>query len=99
MKQYINKAALVAEIMSRIDSIEVSQKAGLIKKRDANKKILLFKSVLSLIDTIEMKEVNEVPATVMVNKYGNRYISSWAGLKEYDDLKEGQEIKIVIPKK
>ena len=55
MAQYIDKDALVAEIMSRIDSIEVSQKAGLIKKRDADTKIILFKSILSLIDTLEVK--------------------------------------------
>ena len=59
------------------------------------------KSAKQIIDTktLEVKEVNVVPATVMVNKYGNRFISSWPGLKEYDDLKEGQEIKILIPKK
>jgi hypothetical protein len=54
----IDKEALVAGIMSRIDSIEVSQKAGLIKKRDAETKIILFKSILSLIDTLEVKEVD-----------------------------------------
>ena len=58
MAQYIYKSALVAEIMSRIDSIEVSQKAGLIKKRDAYTKIILFKNILSLIDTLEVKEVD-----------------------------------------
>ena len=58
MSHYINKDALVAEIKSRISDIEISQKAGLIKKRDADKKILLFKSVLSLIDTLEVKEVD-----------------------------------------
>lgn len=57
MEQYIPKSALVAEIKARISDIEVSQKAGLIKKRDADKKMLIFKSVLSLIDTIEVKEV------------------------------------------
>ena len=39
MAQYISKSALVAEIESRISDIETSQKAGLIKKRDADKKI------------------------------------------------------------
>jgi hypothetical protein len=58
MAHLIDKAALVAEIKSRISDVKLSQKAGLIKKRDADKKILLFKSVLSLIDTLEVKEVD-----------------------------------------
>ena len=57
MIHYIPKDTLAAEIKSRISDIEVSQKAGLIKKRDADKKILLFKSVLSLIDTLEVIEI------------------------------------------
>lgn len=57
MEQYIKKSALAAEIKARISDIEVSQKAGLIKKRDADKKMLIFKSVLSLIDTLEVKEI------------------------------------------
>lgn len=66
MEQYIDKSALVAEIMSRISDIEVLQKAGLIKKRDADKKMLIFKSVLSLIDTLEVKEVE---LETELNKY------------------------------
>ena len=52
----INKDTLVAEIELRINDIKVTQKAGMIKKRDADKKIFLFKSVLTLIDTLEVKE-------------------------------------------
>jgi hypothetical protein len=58
MAHLINKDALVAEIMSRISDIEVSQKAGIIKKRDADMKITLFKSILSLLDSLEVKEVD-----------------------------------------
>ena len=58
-----------------------------------------YKQLVEHLDTLEVKEVNEVPATVMVNKYGNRFIFSWSGLEEYDDLKKGEEIKILIPKK
>ena len=64
MAEYIPKSALVAEIMSRIDSIEVSQKAGLIKKRDADTKIILFKSILSLIDSLEVKELAPIAYVV-----------------------------------
>ena len=58
MAHLIDKDALVAKIMSRIDDIKVSQKAGLIKKRDAETKIILFRSILSLLDTLEVKEVD-----------------------------------------
>ena len=58
MAQYINKSALVAGIKAHIEGTEISQKAGWIKKRDANKRITLLKSVLSLIDTLEVKEVD-----------------------------------------
>lgn len=96
---YIRKSALVSEIEKRIkefnlDSIE-DWRCRLQREHD----IEVMKNTLSLIDTLEVKEVNEVPATVMINKYGNRFISSWPGLKEYNDLKEGQEIKILISKK
>ena len=61
MTHLIDKDALVAEIKARIDGIEVSQKAGLIKKRDADKKISLLKSVLSLIENLEVKEIDNEP--------------------------------------
>lgn len=69
----IDKAALVAEIEARIKGIEVSQKAGMIKKRDADKKILLFKSVLSLIDTLEVKELQEEPVSEDLIDATNNY--------------------------
>ena len=59
--ELIDKDTLVAEIKARIDGIEVSQKAGLIKKRDADKKISLLKSVLSLIESLEVKEIDNEP--------------------------------------
>lgn len=58
MVHLIDKSALAAEIKARISDIEVSQKAGLIKKRDADMKITLFKSILSLIDTLEVIEIS-----------------------------------------
>ena len=65
MEQYILKSDLVAEIKSRISNIEVSQKAGLIKKRSAEAKISLFKSILSLLNTIEVKDVNLIIHTII----------------------------------
>jgi hypothetical protein len=91
MTQYIEKSAVVAEIDKRLNQLT-----------DAAFDSMIGRNLIEIrdsLDTFEVKEVNEVPATVMVNKYGNRFISSWSGLKEYDDLKEGEEIKILIPKK
>ncbi len=73
MTQYIPKDTLVAEIKSRISDIEMSQRAGLIKKRDAGKKIVLFKSILSLIDTLEVEEVEEDPVSEDLEEATSRY--------------------------
>ena len=89
MEQYIKKSALVQYLTGMIESACC----------DENTKRIIRKLIIPHIDTLEVKEVNEVPATVMVNKYGNRFISSWSGLKEYNGFKEGEEIKILIPKK
>lgn len=69
----IDKFALVAEIKARINDIEVAQKAGIIKKRDADKKIILFKSVLSLIDTLEVKEVSEELAETYMQIFEKKF--------------------------
>jgi hypothetical protein len=98
MEQYIPKSDLVAEIKKLIDEIYAGRPFDALSSGQQTA-LWYIKSIMSSIDTLEGKEVNEVPATVMVNKYGNRFISSWSGLKEYDDLKEGEEIKILIPKK
>lgn len=97
MGQYIEKSAVVAEMEARYN--ECSKRAKIIDAAYWNGKADAYRDMLSVLDSIEVKEVNEIPATVMVNKYGNRFISSWPGLKEYDGFKKGQEIKIVIPKK
>lgn len=101
MMQYIDKAALVAEIECRKqDAINNCGGFKSIREHECDSCIVgQYEEMEEILNTLEVKEVNEVPATVMVNKYGNRFISSWPGLKEYNDFKEGQEIKIVIPKK
>jgi hypothetical protein len=98
MEQYIPKSVVLAEIKKLIDEIYAGRPFDALSGGQQTA-LWYIKSIMSSIDTLEVKEVNEVPATVMVNKYGNRFISSWSGLKEYDDLKEGEEIKILIPKK
>lgn len=98
MKHLIDKSVAVAEIEKCYN--ECLKKAKITDSDYWNAKADAYRNVLVILaDTLEVKEVNEVPATVMVNKYGNRFISSWSGLKEYDDFKEGEEIKIAIPKK
>ena len=98
MEQYIPKSALVAEMEKCYN--ECLKRAKITDPDYWNAKADAYRNVLAILnDTLEVKEVNEVPATVMVNKYGNHFISSWSGLKEYDDFKEGEEIKILIPKK
>lgn len=85
MTQYIDKDALVAELEARISDIETSQKAGLIKKRNANNKIFLFKSVLSFINTLEVKEVDlqsEIDR-VWDNTSDNFLEDGW---KEFEDI-------------
>lgn len=104
MEQYIPKSVVLTEIEKRLHKYkkkyeELAHYEIWITAKSIEPKIEELKNILSLINTLEVKEVNEVPATVMVNKYGNRFISSWSGLKEYDDFKEGEEIKIAIPKK
>ena len=58
MVQLIDKSAVVAEIEARINDIKVSMKAGLTKKHNGESKILLFTSILSFLDTLEVKEVD-----------------------------------------
>ena len=64
MEQYISKSALVAELESRIKSMEecfngkfpMSQS---VKETEQDKgKLVAYKSILSFIDTLEVKEVN-----------------------------------------
>lgn len=99
MEQYLPKSVVLAEIEKKINEINLDSIEDWRYRLQREHDIEVMKNILSLINTLEVKEVNEVPATVMVNKYGNRFISSWSGLKEYDDFKEGEEIKIAIPKK
>ena len=96
MVNLIDKDALVSEIKARISDIEVSQKAGLIKKRDANKKIIIFKSILSLIDTLEVKEIG-VDLGDPKGDRSARYIIDTKNLKEKEvDLDFVKEVDVWI---
>lgn len=78
---------------------ECLQRAKIIDAEYWNGKADAFRDMLVVLDTLEVKEVNEVPANVMLNQYGNKYISSWSGLKEYNNFQLNEEIRILIPNK
>lgn len=104
MKHLIDKDALVAEIKARINDIEVAQKAGIIKKRDADMKITLFKSILSLLDTLEVKECEAksgiVQKDLQIILDDGMYIDLDPSmqLKPSFSVKEGEKVKVVISK-
>lgn len=39
-----------------------------------------------------------IPANILTNQYGNKYIQSWSGLKQYDKYKNGDKVKLIIIK-
>ena len=91
MEQYINKAAVMAEINRRIMDAPIDCYG--------HQRVWAYNDVKGLIDTLETKEVNEVPAEVQINSYGNKYISTWSGLNEYNNYQIGEQIKVLIPKR
>lgn len=97
MGKYIDKATVVALIENRIKLNEVCQKIS--ENEFYHGAIDEAKEILSSLDTLEVKEMNEVPANVMLNQFGNKYVSSWSGLAEYDNFQVNEEIKILIPNK
>lgn len=54
--------------------------------------------IISIINTLEVKEVDRIPARIEVNKHHNRFISSWSGLCQYDNFRIGEEVTILLPK-
>lgn len=64
---------------------------------DDNTERIIKKYIIPHINTIEVKEVNEIPASIEINRYGNRFISTWSGLCQYDNFKIGDEIVILLP--
>lgn len=101
MEQYISKSALVAEIDKRKNLCE---KIVLDLRTQENKdyyqgKVEAYSEITELIDTLEVKEVEKIPATIELNRYGNRFISTWSGLCQYNDFVIGEEITILLPKR
>lgn len=89
MIQYIDKAAVVAVIEKLKGKISESS-----SYRNGWQHALRMLE-LSL-NTLEVKNVEEVPAEVQINSYGNKYISTWSGLKEYDNYQTGEQIKVLF---
>lgn len=95
----IDKSVLIAEIERKINEIDLDRIEDWRYRFLIERDIKVMKNILSLINTLEVKEMDEIPARIEVNKYHNRYISSWAGLCQYDNFRIGEEIKILLPKK
>ena len=95
MEQYISKSAVLAEIESLLDKGKYHEEYDC-AYRDGNNAALY--ALKGRINALEVKEVDEIPARIEVNKYHNRFISSWAGLCQYDNFRIGEEIKILLPK-
>ena len=94
----IDKDALVVEIEKLINEIYAGRQFDSLSSEQQTS-LWYVKSIMSSINTFEVKEVDEVPANVIVNQFGNKYILSWSGLKEYDNFQVNEEIKILIPSK
>ena len=98
----IDKDAVITEIKNCIDRCNAKKRSCPVNTQVeaiCDNKIYAYKEVLSCLDTLEVKDMNEVPANVMLNQYDNKYISSWSGLKEYNNFQLNEEIKILIPSK
>ena len=98
MEQYISKSALVAEIENLVNTYKKCPTRNSYEEGLKDGRLIGYEDALHKINTLEMKEVDEIPARIEVNKYHNRFISSWAGLCQYDNYRIGEEIKILLPK-
>jgi len=98
MAKYIPKSALVAEIENLVNTYKKCPTRNSYEEGLKDGRLIGYKDALHKINTIEVKEVDEIPARIEVNKYHNRFISSCAGLCQYDNFRIGEEIKILLPK-
>ena len=88
MAQYIDKAAVVAEIEKRITNIkEYCVREGHDRRFDVVPEQLSH--ILSFIDTIEVKEVEEEPSDDLEQEIENELERTWCG--EYLDTDKFRE--------
>ena len=64
MEQYIKKSALVAKIQDKINKIDLNSIEDWRCRIQREHDIEVMKNILSLINTLEVKEVNEVDIPV-----------------------------------
>ncbi len=94
IKEYLQKAMKLQEEKDK----ELLDDSGVIVlSEDEFEK--MKRSLIQLASEKEKMKGQTVPGTVVMNKYGNKQIVSWSGLKEYDDLLVGEEVNLVIVKK
>lgn len=90
MKEYIDKSALVAEIEKELNTTKKYSTEYVNGKKYALKKILSF------IDTLEVKEVEEEPVSEDLGEAANTYVDNWYKLNNLD--KESYPIDVEISK-
>ena len=90
MGKYIDKDALVAEIEKELNTTKKYSTEYVNGKKYALNKILSF------IDTLEVKEVEEEPVSEDLGEAANTYVDNWYKLNNLD--KESYPIDVEISK-
>ena len=54
----IDKDKVISILQDKIADIKLDMKCGFLEKRKRNEKILMLKYIISLVDTLEVKEVD-----------------------------------------
>ena len=90
MKAYIDKTALIAEIEKRL------HKEPFLKKNVHDAYTFGLESALKILDTLEVKEVEEEPVSKDLEEAANTYVDNWYKLNNLD--KESYPIDVEISK-
>ena len=91
MKQYIDKSAVVAEIEKRINDWTIRGKNSLIGqgKDTCESRVTELNDLLSFLDTLEVKGVEEEPSDDLEQEIENELERTWCG--EYLDTDKFRE--------
>jgi hypothetical protein len=93
MKQYIDKAALVTEIERRISVLKANE--SVISMLAGGMFVNEFKDLLSFINTLEAKEMEENAVEAVIHPYDGEIWVDKDLLSVYDDC---QRVKLIIIK-